>query len=59
MIPEEKRGIYIGPTAEVRDAAKRREGKIAQFKLEREIKGKLEVSTSLEFSSKKLFANAN
>lgn len=40
----------MGPTAEVRDAAKRREGKIAQFKLEREIKGKLEVSFAFELN---------
>lgn len=43
MIPEQKRGVFKGPQHSTQDPTRRRESKIAQYKMEKEIKGKLEV----------------
>ncbi|GAA5822661.1 hypothetical protein JCM11251_004332 [Rhodosporidiobolus azoricus] len=42
VIPDSQRNLITGPAATEMDSARRRAGKIAQFKMEREIKGTLE-----------------
>ncbi|GAA5941887.1 hypothetical protein JCM1841_005094 [Sporobolomyces salmonicolor] len=42
VVAADKRSVFAGPAASEMDANKRRAGKIAQFKMEREIKGTLE-----------------
>lgn len=54
IIPREQLNSYIGPTLELREPTKRRELKIQQFKLEREIKSKLDVRSFLTFFSSSL-----
>lgn len=44
IIPEGQRHIFAGPQHTTQDPAKRRESKIAQFKMERQIKSTLDVS---------------
>lgn len=43
VIPEQRRGVFAGPQHATQDPSRRRESKIAQYKMEREIKGKLEA----------------
>ncbi|GAA6006328.1 hypothetical protein JCM10207_000606 [Rhodosporidiobolus poonsookiae] len=43
VVPPEKRQALAGPGASEMDSSRRRAGKIAQFKMEKEIKGTLEV----------------
>ncbi|KAK4701277.1 immunoglobulin-binding protein 1, partial [Phenoliferia sp. Uapishka_3] len=42
IVPEEKRNVFQGPSQQTQDPTRRRESKIAQFKMERDIKQKLE-----------------
>lgn len=46
VVPEGQRGVFAGPQQASQDPAKRRESKIAQFKMERQIKSTLEVGQS-------------
>ena len=46
VVPEGQRAVFAGPQHATQDPAKRRASKIAQFKMEREIKGTLDVSTA-------------
>jgi len=43
IVPQDQRAAYQGVSASEMDSARRRAGKIAQFKREKEIKSKLEV----------------
>lgn len=43
IIPSAKRGAFAGPQHATQDPTRRRESKIAQYKMEKEIKGILEV----------------
>lgn len=45
VVGEERRGVLRGPGAAEMDPSRRRAGKIAQFKMEKEIKTTLEVRT--------------
>ncbi|KAL8286140.1 hypothetical protein RQP46_004628 [Phenoliferia psychrophenolica] len=42
IVPDDKRAVFAGPKHSTQDPTRRRESKIAQFKMERELKGKLE-----------------
>lgn len=43
VIPESQRSVFAGPRHATQDPAARRASKIAQFKMEKEVKGTLEV----------------
>jgi immunoglobulin-binding protein 1 len=43
VIPSDRKSVFRGPQHGTQDPTRRRESKIAQYKMEREIKGKLEV----------------
>jgi len=45
IVPQDQRAAYQGVSANEMDSARRRAGKIAQFKREKEIKSTLEVSS--------------
>jgi len=44
IVPEANRAVFAGPQHATQDPAKRRESKINQFKMEKQIKGTLDVS---------------
>ena len=46
VVPEDRRAVFAGPQHATQDPTRRRESKIAQFKLERELKTQLDVRVS-------------